>query len=158
MTERVASSIRIRRADKNDLDTVVEFNAAMAHETEGKTLDLERLRNGVAAALTDSARGFYLMAEADQQVVGQLLITTEWSDWRNGYFWWIQSVYVRATHRRRGVYRALESHVRQEAHRRGDVCGLRLYVDQENRAAQKVYESLDMKQSRYYMYEIDFDA
>ncbi len=155
MTDKVASSIKTRRADQSDLDTVVEFNAAMALETEGKSLNLDRLRNGVSAALTDSTLGFYLVAEVDQQIVGQLLVTTEWSDWRNGYFWWIQSVYVRATHRRQGVYRALESHVRQDAQGHGNVCGLRLYVDQENRAAQKVYESLDMKQSRYYMYEID---
>lgn len=155
MSEKLTSSIKIRRADQNDLDTMVEFNAAMALETEGETLNLDRLRKGISAALTDSALGFYLVAEADQQVVGQLLVTTEWSDWRNAYFWWIQSVYVRATHRRQGVYRALESHVRREAQGRGDVCALRLYVDRENLAAQKVYESLDMKQSRYYMYEID---
>ena len=85
-----------------------------------------------------------------------MLITTEWSDWRNGYFWWIQSVYVDAEYRRRGVYRALDSHVHAEARRRGDVCGLRLYVERNNHVAQQVYSSLDMHRSHYDLFEVDF--
>ena len=86
--------ILVRNATQADLNTLVTFNAAMAMETEGKTLDLETLQKGVSAVLVQDGLGFYLMAEADGRPVGQLLITTEWSDWRNGYFWWIQSVYV----------------------------------------------------------------
>jgi GNAT superfamily N-acetyltransferase len=172
--------IQVRRATVDDLDTLVRFNAAMAQETEGKALDLARLRSGVMALFQDPGRGFYLVAEVptallskreippspfyereargDWQVVGQLLITTEWSDWRNAYFWWIQSVYVAPDHRRRGVYRALENYVRAEARRCGDVCGLRLYVDQHNHVAQQVYARLGMARSHYYLYEVEFEG
>jgi GNAT superfamily N-acetyltransferase len=160
--------IRVRRATLDDLETVVAFNAAMARETEGKELELARLRAGVEAVLGDARKGFYLVAEippspllergvrGDLQVVGQLLVTTEWSDWRNAFFWWIQSVYVAPHHRRRGVYRALDSYLRAEARRRSDVCGLRLYVARTNRVAQQVYASLGMSRSHYDMYEAEF--
>ena len=148
--------IRVRRAIPDDLDTVVGFNAALAWESEGKTLDLQRLRTGVTAVVNREDLGSYFMAETEGQVVGQLLITTEWSDWRNGYFWWIQSVYVAPGYRRRGVYRALDGHVRAQAHQRGDVCGLRLYVDRDNHVARQVYASLGMQASQYDMLEIDF--
>ena len=91
-----------------------------------------------------------------RRLVGQLLITYEWSDWRNAFFWWIQSVYVSSEHRRHGVYRTLHNHVLAEANRQGDVCGLRLYVDRDNAVAQRVYSGLDMQQARYDMFEIDF--
>ena len=156
MTDQSSLEITIRRAIGSDLETIVGFNAAMARETEGKTLDLGRLRPGVAAVLADGRLGFYLLAEIAGQVAGQLMITTEWSDWRNAYFWWIQSVYVDPGLRRRGVYRALDSHVRDEAQKQPDVCGLRLYVDRENHVAQAVYAGLDMQHSNYDMYEIDF--
>ncbi len=148
--------IVVRNATQADLNTLVTFNAAMAKETEGKTLDLELLSKGVSAVLGQESLGFYLMAEVDGRPVGQLLITTEWSDWRNGYFWWIQSVYVDAEYRRQGVYRALNSHVHSEARRRGDVCGLRLYVERNNHVAQQVYSSLEMHRSHYDLFEIDF--
>lgn len=146
----------IRRATLADLDSIVGFNAAMAQETEGKALELPRLRDGVTAVLRREDLGFYLLAELDGQAVGQLLVTTEWSDWRNAFFWWIQSVYVQPEHRRRGVYRALDQQVRLEASRSGNVCGVRLYVDRENAVAQQVYQDLGMSQSRYYMYEVEF--
>jgi len=149
-------AIVVRKATKSDLNTLVEFNAAMARETEDKTLDTELLSKGVSAVLAQDGLGFYLLAEIDGWTVGQLMITTEWSDWRNGYFWWIQSVYVDADYRRRGVYRALDSHVREEAQRQGDVCGLRLYVERNNHVAQQVYSSLDMHLSHYDLFEIDF--
>ena len=139
-----------------DLGTVVGFNAPMALETEGKTLDMELLTKGVSAVFAKDGLGFYLIAEAEGRAVGQLLITTEWSDWRNGYFWWIQSVYVAAAYRRRGVYRVLDSHVRVLAKKQGDVCGLRLYVERNNQVAQQVYSSLDMHLSYYDLFEIDF--
>ena len=149
--------ILVRQATPADLDAVVEFNTALARESEGKTLDLERLRKGVVAVLDRHDRGFYLVAEAVGRAVGQLLITTEWSDWRNGFFWWIQSVYVAPDYRRRGVYRVLEGHVRALAEQRGDVCGLRLYVERNNHVAQQVYSNLNMHRSHYDMFEIDFD-
>ena len=146
----------IRRATLADLDAIVGFNAAMARETEGKALDPSRLSDGVKAVLQQEDLGFYLLAELNGQAVGQLLVTTEWSDWRNAFFWWVQSVYVLPEYRRRGVYRALDQQVRLEASQSGNVCGVRLYVDQGNRVAQQVYQDLGMSQSRYYMYEIEF--
>ena len=148
--------IHVRQAAPGDLETLMEFNAAMAWETEGKALDPARLRAGVAAGLEPDGRGFYLVAEVSGRVVGQLLVTTEWSDWRNGDFWWIQSVYVAPDHRRLGVYRTLHRHVQAEARRRDNVCGLRLYVARDNHVARQVYDSLGMQDAGYYMLEIDF--
>ena len=156
MTNQTDVEIRVRPAVGTDLNTLVDFNAAMARETEDKVLDRDRLRTGVAAVLQGKDRGFYLVAESDGRVVGQLLVTTEWSDWRNGYFWWIQSVYVHQDYRGRGVYRTLHRHVETEARRQSDVCGLRLYVVRDNLVAQEVYARLDMRQCRYDMYETDF--
>ena len=149
----------VRRATLQDIDVIVEFNSAMALESEGKSLDQRRLRDGVAPLFDEDdgdGRGFYLVAEAEGRVVGQLLVTYEWSDWRNAYFWWIQSVYVAPEWRRRGVYRRLHDYVLDEARRRGDVCGVRLYVDRDNHVAQQVYSNLGMARSRYDMFEIDF--
>ncbi len=148
--------ITVRRAVAADLDTLTQFNAAMASETENKTLAADTLRRGVQAVLDDPVRGFYLVAEIDARPAGQLLITTEWSDWRNAWFWWIQSVYVAPEFRRRGIYRALEQQVRQAALAAGNVCGLRLYVDRDNRAAQQVYVNLGMTPSNYDLYEVEF--
>ena len=156
MAKERGSAICVRRAEPQDLDTVVEFNAALAWESEGKRLDPERLRAGVAALFQDPGRGFYLVAQGSKMVLGQLLITKEWSDWRNGDFWWIQSVYVNPEFRRQGVYRALHNHVLAEAKKAGDVCGVRLYVDRDNHVARRVYASLDMQQSHYDLLEIDF--
>ncbi|MCI0795101.1 MAG: GNAT family N-acetyltransferase [Chloroflexi bacterium] len=150
------SDISVRKATRADLDTVIQFNLALAWESEGRSLDLARLRTGVEAVFDGDGRGFYLVAEMDGRVVGQLLITHEWSDWRNAFFWWIQSVYVSAEYRRQGIYRTLHSYVLAEARRQGDVCGLRLYVDRDNSVAQRVYSGLDMQQARYDMFEIDF--
>ena len=146
----------IRRATPADAGFIVESNVAMALETEGLALDETVVRPGVAAVLADASLGFYIVAEIGGSPAGQLMVTFEWSDWRNGLFWWIQSVYVRPEYRRRGVYRALHSHVADAARRAGGVCGLRLYVEQENTTAQQVYESLDMYRTRYQMYEVEF--
>ena len=148
--------IRVRKATLQDLDTLVDFNAAMALESEGRALELNRLRSGVTAVFDGQSRGFYYVAEVSGRVAGQLLITTEWSDWRNSNFWWIQSVYVHPDHRRRGVYRTLHNHVVAEAHRQGNVCGIRLYVDRDNHRAKTVYASLEMGHSNYDLWEIDF--
>lgn len=147
----------VRRVVTADLDTLVQFNAAMARETEGRALELGGLRDGVAAVLNDESLGFYIVAEESGTAVGQLLITTEWSDWRNAFFWWIQSVYVAPGFRRRGVYSSLHRHVTDQARREGNVCGLRLYVDRDNGAAQKTYTSLDMHWSNYQLWETNFE-
>ena len=148
--------IQVRLAGPEDVATVVEFNAAMAWESENRVLDRDRLSSGVAAVFDSEQRGRYYVAEVSGRVAGQLLITTEWSDWRNGYFWWIQSVYVHPDYRRRGVYRRLHNHVLAEARGREDVCGIRLYVDRDNHRAQSVYASLKMGHSNYDLWEIDF--
>ena len=158
MTSIPGSDIQVRHASLMHLDTIIDFNAAMAKETEDKELDIKLLRRGVEAALTRSELGFYLVAEHTGRPAGQLLITYEWSDWRNAFFWWIQSVYVSPEYRRMGVYKALHVYAAVEARRQGNVCGLRLYVDKDNRIAQGAYASLRMRQTHYDMYEIEFDT
>ena len=152
----MATDIQIRKARASDAGFIVESNVAMARETEGMALDEDVVRPGVAAVLADDALGFYLVAEIDGRPAGQLMVTFEWSDWRNGLWWWIQSVYVRPEFRRQGVYSALHRHVADAARAAGGVCGLRLYVEQENTTAQQVYQSLDMYHTRYHMYEVEF--
>ena len=146
----------IRHARANDAEPIADGNLAMARETEGKQLDPDTVRRGVRAILTDPAKGFYLVAEQDRHVVGQLMITYEWSDWRNASYWWVQSVYVAPDARRAGVFRALFSHLADEARRTRGVCGLRLYVEKENRAAQATYAALGMRRTRYHLYEVEF--
>jgi len=158
MTQGGNSKISVRRAAPEDLEAIVRFNAAMALETEGKVLDLEQLREGVAAVFQRQGLGFYCVAEVDGRVVGQLMITTEWSDWRNSNYWWIQSVYVDTGHRRIGVYRTLHNFVAAEARERGGVRGLKLYVDRDNERAQSVYASLGLTHSNYDLWEIDFES
>lgn len=146
--------VNIRPAHQNDLEPLVEGNRAMAQETEGLDLDETRLRAGVQAALQDPQRGRYWVAVDDAgSVLGQLLVTREWSDWRNAWMWWIQSVYVWPPHRRRGVYRRLYEHVGRAAQQEG-VAGLRLYVEVENHRAQAVYRQLGMDGERYRLYEV----
>ncbi len=152
----MAADIRIRRAVSADAAFIVESNIAMAFETEAMALDPEIVRPGVAAVLADDALGFYLVAEIEGRSAGQLMVTFEWSDWRNGLWWWIQSVYVRPEFRRQGVYTALHRHTSRASQDASGVCGLRLYVEQENTTAQRVYESLDMHPTRYHMYEVEF--
>jgi GNAT superfamily N-acetyltransferase len=148
--------IQIRKAAPGDAETIVEFNAQLAQETEGRALDRATLRQGVDQLLVDPARGFYWLAEVKGQIVGQLLITYEWSDWRNGWFWWIQSVYVRREWRGRGVFAELYQFIEQQASDRPDVCGLRLYVEGDNARARRTYERLGMKPTSYQIYETDF--
>ncbi len=146
----------IRLASPADVETIAAYNAAMARETEELKLDLGRLRAGVAAVVADPAKGFYLVAEEHGAVTGQLLITFEWSDWRNGVFWWVQSVYVRPESRGQGVYSSLYRDAVRRAREAGDVCGLRLYVERENERAQAAYRKLGMRSTVYEMYETDF--
>ena len=142
-----------RLATHDDAPIIVEFNLAMARETEAKELAPEVLRAGVAHFIERPRYGFYLVAEEAGRVVGSLMVTYEWSDWRDGLFWWIQSVYVRPEFRRRGVYRRLYEFVKQLAAREPNVRGFRLYVERENLAAQSTYERLGMRESHYLMYE-----
>jgi GNAT superfamily N-acetyltransferase len=146
-------AFRVRQATPADAAVVVEFNRLLAEESEGKALDLTVLRAGVAAQLADAQKGLYFVAEEDGVLLGQLGLTFEWSDWRNGWMWWVQSVYVRADARKRGVFRALFEHVRQVALRDGRVVGLRLYVDRDNHGAQRTYERLGMEASGYFVLE-----
>ena len=146
----------IRLATLDDIDVIAEFNSLLAQETEGRTLDGALLKRGVSALLGDPAKGLYFLAIDGGKPVGQLMITTEWSDWRNGNFWWIQSVYVRKEVRGTGVFRQLYEHVLTEAQARTDVVGLRLYVDRQNEAAQATYARLGMSKSEYEMFELDF--
>ena len=149
-------NIQIRRAIPADTERIAEFNAAIARETENLELDRKRLRLGVEAVLRDPAKGFYTVAEVDGHVVGQMMVTFEWSDWRDATFWWLQSVYVQPEYRRQGIYRRLYQHVLDEAKARKDICGVRLYVSKDNVAAQQVYERLGLKKALYRMYEVDF--
>jgi GNAT superfamily N-acetyltransferase len=149
-------SIITRHATASDIDIIVEFNASMAKETENIDLDRERLQKGTNALIADSSKGMYYVAETDGKVVAQLMVTYEWSDWRNGTFWWIQSVYVKPEYRKRGIFRSLYRYVESIAHDRGDICGLRLYVDRSNKHAQQTYGALGMKHSHYQIMDIDF--
>src|SRR5581483_9730934 len=145
--------IVIRAAAPGDAEVITEYNRLMALETEHKALDRAVLERGVRAALADPARGRYVVAEDEGRVVGQLMVTYEWSDWRNGWFWWVQSVYVAAAARRRGVFRQLLAHVQAEARRAPDVIGIRLYVERENHAAQATYRGLGLEVTNYLVME-----
>jgi len=164
MTKRTSTKLRVRTATLADAERIAAFQQAMALETEGKVLDATTLRRGVAGVFEAPEKGFYLVAAADTAeggtapVVASLLITYEWSDWRNATFWWIQSVYVDAGWRRKGVYRAMYDHVLSLARARGEVCGIRLYVERTNTVAQKTYDNLGMHKSHYDLYEVDFTS
>ncbi|TPG09699.1 GNAT family N-acetyltransferase [Rhodanobacter glycinis] len=145
-------SLSIRAARLTDLPELVAWNAAMAWETEHRQLDRDTLQRGVAGVFEQPRRGFYLVAERDGVAVGSLLVTYEWSDWRDGDFWWIQSVYMSPDARRGGVFRALYAAVAQRAAAAGAV-GVRLYVETENQRAQATYEGLGMQRCHYAMYE-----
>ena len=143
----------IRRAEMRDADTIAAFNARMAHETEGKELIPEVIGAGVRKLLATPTLGFYLVAEHEGRVIANLMVTNEWSDWRNGLFWWIQSVYVDAAYRRQGVYRRMYEEVRSLARADAGGCGFRLYVEKENDVAHATYAALGMQETGYFMYE-----
>ena len=151
----VHSTFSVREATIADLDTIVDFNRAMARETEHKELALDVLRAGVRGLLGDSRRGIYLVLEEAGRVLAALMLTREWSDWRNGEFWWIQSVYVRPEARRRGCYRRLYEVVQERAAANPEVCGLRLYVEKENLTAQQTYAALGMSETDYRLFEVE---
>jgi len=145
--------MEIREATIDDADALIEFNQAMALETEGKRLDPEKISSGVRAVFEGDRRGFYLVAEEAGEIVGGLMVTYEWSDWRNAWFWWIQSVFVVPEARGRRLYSLMYDEVKLRAAAKGDVCGFRLYVETENAKARAVYEKVGMERSHYLMYE-----
>jgi GNAT superfamily N-acetyltransferase len=146
--------IIIRRAIRLDHPVLVENNRAMARETEDRELDEDTVSAGVMALLNDSSKGFYLVAEYQAQVIGSLMVTSEWSDWRNGEMWWLQSVYIQPAYRRHGIFRQFYKVIYDELMKEKGVRELRLYVERENEVAKKVYREMGMEQSHYDMWEV----
>lgn len=149
----MSANIMIRKAETGDAPVIAGFNRAMALETEGKKLLPDIAERGVAGLLSRPEQGFYVVAQVEGETVASLMVTTEWSDWRNGAFWWIQSVYVVPQWRRRGVYTALYDFIRQSARGNPDVCGFRLYVEKDNLAARQTYRALGMVEADYRIFE-----
>ncbi len=150
------SELTIRWAGPGDRDAIAKNNRATALETEKMELNERTSLLGVSAVFDNPSRGFYLLAEAEEKIVGQLMITYEWSDWRNGLFWWIQSVYVDPEWREKGVFSALYTYLKEKAQNDPEVCGLRLYVFHRNDIAQNVYTELGMKRPGYNLFEVVF--
>lgn len=146
--------IHIRKAEPKDAPIIAEFNLLLASETENLQLERDRLLSGVAALLGDPAKGVYYVAEIGGEVAGQVMITYEWSDWRNGNLWWLQSVYVRKTFRGQGVFRALFGHVERLAREQDGVEAIRLYMHVHNHGARRSYEALGMCQTNYIVFEL----
>lgn len=144
--------ITIRVAKRTDSERIISFQLAMALETEGLALEKKILTNGVKAVFDNPSKGRYFVAESDGMIIASLLITYEWSDWRNLHVWWFQSVYVLPEYRRKGVFRQMYSLVKNQAEEKG-AAGLRLYVETNNVPARKTYEALGMSSEHYTMYE-----
>lgn len=147
------SEFEVRAARPGDRETIVEFNCRLAEETEDVRLDRDTVAAGVAAVLADASRGRYFLACRDDRPVGQLMHTREWSDWRNGDLWWLQSVYVAPEVRRQGVFRLLYEHALAEARSEPGVVGVRLYVERHNASAQDAYRRLGMRDAGYLVME-----
>jgi GNAT superfamily N-acetyltransferase len=147
------SRLQVRLAGRADTAAIADMNMAMAWETERVRLDAETLHLGILAVFDDPRRGFYAVAECAGQTTGCLLVTYEWSDWRCGLFWWLQSLYVRPAFRRQGVFRHLHGFVVERASRQPGVCGIRLYVEGSNRAARSAYERIGLTRRSYRIYE-----
>jgi GNAT superfamily N-acetyltransferase len=143
----------VRLAGPDDWETVADFNIRLARETEGKQLVPDTVFAGVKALLADPRHGRYFVACLDRKIIGQMMHTREWSDWRNGEIWWLQSVYVHPDHRQAGVFRALFRHLEQLAEQSPDVVGLRLYVEENNTRAQAVYKSFGLSAAGYTVLE-----
>ena len=148
--------INIRKAKIADIPTLVDFQKRLAMETENLTLDEGILTNGMEALFSDPSKGFYVVAVDDDLIVGCHMITYEWSDWRNGMVWWLQSVYVLEAYRKKGVFKLMFDRIRRQAEQTEGVSGLRLYVDKTNTRAQKVYQAMGMNGEHYAVYELMF--
>ena len=149
----VPTDVTIRTAIQADIDIIAKFNIAMAKETENKDLEPAVIQEGVANLFTNSRYGFYVVAETDHRVIASLMITYEWSDWRNGIFWWVQSLYVLPEYRRKGVFKEMYNWIRKQAQNSKGVCGIRLYVEQDNTTAQKAYQTLGLERTTYGVFE-----
>ena len=147
------SVIKIRLGIESDIELLTQFNLSMAKETENLQLNHDIVFSGIASVMKDKSLGFYLIAELDNEIAGSLLITYEWSDWRDGLFWWIQSVYVKPQFRRSGIYKNLYYYVKQLSKSHPNIRGFRLYVEESNHLAQMAYESLGMHATHYKLYE-----
>ncbi len=147
------ADVQIRQGTQADARTIADFNRSMARETENRDLSPDKIYPGVERLMDRPEYGFYIVAVSAGEVVGTLMITTEWSDWRNGLFWWIQSVYVAPAHRRTGIYRKMYEYIQSQADNEPDVCGYRLYVEKDNRIAQQTYQALGMTETDYQLYE-----
>ena len=146
--------LNIRKAELRDVETIAKFNMLAEKETENMDVDPDTAVRGAKAIIKDPHKGFYLVAEMKGQIIGQLMVTNEWSDWRNKYFLWVQNVYVQEDYRQKGIFSALFHHLKEMARYRKDVAGLRLYVEKSNETAQMVYESLGMHKPGYDIYEV----
>ena len=144
--------LTITQGKASDIDTIVRFQADMAMESEGSMLDMDRLTLGVSSAINDEQKGIYLVARANDTPIGSLMLTREWSDWNNQWYWWIQSVYVMPEYRKKGVYKAMYTTLKDMAQENG-VSQIRLYADRTNLSAQQVYQRLGMRESHYLMFE-----
>lgn len=142
----------IVRGEVDDIESIVQFQAKMAMESEGTTLDLKKVTKGVTAAMNDESKGIYWVAKVNGKAIGSLMVTREWSDWNNEWYWWIQSVYVLPDYRKHGIYKAMYSTLKEVA-KENKVSQIRLYVDKTNHPAQQVYQRLGMHESHYLMYE-----
>ena len=145
--------IKVRPARTEDLEFLVENNQRMALETESKELDRDVLRQGIKRALAQSESCLYFVAEIKEKPVGQTMITFEWSDWRDGWIWWLQSVYVLSDYRNRGIFRMMYGHIKLAAHKGKNVRALRLYVKGTNFSGISVYKKLGMNSAGYLVYE-----
>ena len=145
-------NFEIRPATDEDTETIVQFNIEMALESENLRLEPEKVRRGVEKSLSEPSMGQYYIAYRGDEILGQIRVTLEWSDWNDAEYWWIQNVYVVPSERKQGIYRALHRHVKNLAEGAG-ACGLQLYVDAQNVAAQAVYKNLNMEQSHYLIFE-----
>ena len=143
---------KVVRGEVCDVESIVQFQADMAMESEGAILDMEKLKKGVTAAMQDESKGIYWVAKANDKAIGSLMLTREWSDWNNEWYWWIQSVYVQPEYRNQGVYKAMYAALKKMA-KASNVSQIRLYVDKTNHLAQKVYHQLGMHESHYLMFE-----
>lgn len=145
-------TLAIRPATPADLPALIHGNTSLAWETERKKLDDPTLRRGIENLLSDAHKGFYTVAEVDGRIVGHMLITFEFSDWRDGFYWWIQSVYIWPEFRRAGVFRQIFQHVQARALADPGVIGLRLYVERDNERAQKTYTALGLEEEPYFLF------
>ena len=143
----------VRKAKQEDIPQIIKFQQQMAQETEDLTLVDQKIKKGVEAVFNDPEKGFYIVATSNSSVVASMLITSEWSDWRNGYFLWIQSLYVIPTFRKQGVFRNMYQYIKQTVVETANYLGLRLYVEENNNTAIDVYMNVGMKGCHYKMFE-----